>query len=923
MRSKDKLDRKSLFISLIFIILLVSLSNCEEEKREPRSYPRLNTLPVTNITENGATFRGEIYSEGTEKITEHGFIWDAFSDPRYSTSNKVILGPAEGAGEFSSEILTTLAEGRKYLVKAFAKTDEHIVYGPEVIFKSLGSGAPKVTGFEPSSGRWGDTITIKGENFSYVPGGNIVLFNDKRCTTVETTDTTLAVIISPQLSVEKSRISVGIEGNVSVFEGQEFQLILPSFSDMSQSQAFWGDTITITFNNLNAGSVQISANIGSLPLTITEKKNNTFRFLVTDHLAAEINTVTVKINNLTLNLPDPLVLEPPVINSIVPLEGTWGIMVALEGKFNKLAARSSVTVGSAAANILSVTRNKLILKIPNTLRNISSGITYSAQPFTVSSADKFTLKPPQIKSFAPLTGTCGTEVTIKGKYFGVSTPEVKFGGSPAVVTSYNDSTIIVKAPGAGNGPFKISVTQLETATSTADFILSSPSITSFYPLTGTFNDEITIEGNFSVGSAVYFDYTPSEIINSENGRFIVRVPPTMDSIPRTIKIISLDCIISSTEKFILAPPQIISVSPETLIPGHNITINGINFNPATNLNKVEWDIYSFPIISASNTQIVARCPDALPIGEYKIKVTTGGYTRASSQNILSSSPWLRIASPEMSTNMFEGTTYPAMTIYGESIGGHGYLCSPASNLMYKFDPSDNSWTQIYSSAPFPFLGTEKMAEAVVKDTFYLIAGQDYITGAFKHTYAFDEKLNDWKDINNTSTVREGIAFSLNDKVYFGFDYRYDHYKDLHVFNPAINYTWKLLIDLPYSITAPYTTYFSLKNKGYVLFSNNDLFEYDPVLNKWTKKNKFPGQARRLAISFCLGDNAYMGTGLAGSTLLNDLWKYDPFTDTWTSAALIPGPRHSAVALTLNNKAYVGYGVAGTTQLTDFYEFDPD
>jgi hypothetical protein len=88
--SGDEAIGKSIPIFFIFIILLFNLSSCEEEKPEPRTYPRVNTFPVINITENGATFRGEIYEAGTEPITECGFVWDSYSDPRYNTSD--ILG---------------------------------------------------------------------------------------------------------------------------------------------------------------------------------------------------------------------------------------------------------------------------------------------------------------------------------------------------------------------------------------------------------------------------------------------------------------------------------------------------------------------------------------------------------------------------------------------------------------------------------------------------------------------------------------------------------------------------------------------------------------------------------------------------------------------------------------------------------------
>ena len=81
-------------------------------------------------------------------------------------------------------------------------------------------------------------------------------------------------------------------------------------------------------------------------------------------------------------------------------------------------------------------------------------------------------------------------------------------------------------------------------------------------------------------------------------------------------------------------------------------------------------------------------------------------------------------------------------------------------------------------------------------------------------------------------------------------------------------------------------------------------------------------ARNHAVSFVIGDTAYIGTGDKGSTT-TDFWKYVPATKIWTQIADFPGPRRShAVAFALNGKGYVGTGRSDGQHLDDFYRYDP-
>jgi N-acetylneuraminic acid mutarotase len=96
-----------------------------------------------------------------------------------------------------------------------------------------------------------------------------------------------------------------------------------------------------------------------------------------------------------------------------------------------------------------------------------------------------------------------------------------------------------------------------------------------------------------------------------------------------------------------------------------------------------------------------------------------------------------------------------------------------------------------------------------------------------------------------------------------------------------------------------------------------------ILGDWSRASDFEGVARTEAVSFTIGDNAYVGSGYDGTERLSDYWVLDATTGTWTQKADMPGTaRSSAAAFAVNSKGYVGTGYDGLDKLNDFYEYDP-
>jgi hypothetical protein len=94
---------------------------------------------------------------------------------------------------------------------------------------------------------------------------------------------------------------------------------------------------------------------------------------------------------------------------------------------------------------------------------------------------------------------------------------------------------------------------------------------------------------------------------------------------------------------------------------------------------------------------------------------------------------------------------------------------------------------------------------------------------------------------------------------------------------------------------------------------------------WVKVSELPLKGRSEAVSFTIGNFAYLGSGLDSSNkCLGDFWKFDPAKNSWEQVASLPkgAERCSAVGFTVGNIAICGTGFNGSDYLNDFYRFDP-
>lgn len=234
-----------------------------------------------------------------------------------------------------------------------------------------------------------------------------------------------------------------------------------------------------------------------------------------------------------------------------------------------------------------------------------------------------------------------------------------------------------------------------------------------------------------------------------------------------------------------------------------------------------------------------------------------------------------------------GICYHAAGFAIDDIGyvGTGRISPSGSTLVkdfFKYDPTNNTWTQLTD-----FLGSGRRGAVG-----FAIEGFGYIgTGSFNDDmYRYDPANDTWTQVANVpgGGRMSAIGFELNGEGYIGTGYRTDigwSSTDFHKYDPATD-SWTQIADVGIDpIEGPLprmeSTGFGLYGKGYVITgvtissgdNYKDFWEYSPTTDSWTRLEDFPGTARRYMSATILNGFAYVGLGTNG-TNFKDFWRYD-------------------------------------------------
>ncbi|WP_422348857.1 IPT/TIG domain-containing protein [Flagellimonas sp.] len=333
-------------------------------------------------------------------------------------------------------------------------------------FTVIETPEPKIKKFDPGFGSTGTTVTIYGKNFGATPEENLVKFNGIEATVTEITDDGLKVVV-PEGDVH-GFITVRVDditGTSSYYFGKEL-----SFSGFEPAESFAGQTVTLSGGNF-LSAVPLSIYFSDLQASIQSITDDQIEVVVPENVMDGPITLSTPGQSIVSD-KDFLVIPPPTITQIDPLEGPIGAKITITGtEFDQ--GTIAVSFNGVEAEVTSSTDAQIEVTVPMEATtgpievNIGGQIATSEQNFIV-------IPPPVIETIEPMQGTPGTEVTITGSGFSHGTLTVDFNGTAAVISDFSDTSITVTVPdGCETGPINVDVDGQSTQ-SESDFEVEVP-----------------------------------------------------------------------------------------------------------------------------------------------------------------------------------------------------------------------------------------------------------------------------------------------------------------------------------------------------------------------------------------------------------------------------------------------------------------
>jgi N-acetylneuraminic acid mutarotase len=119
--------------------------------------------------------------------------------------------------------------------------------------------------------------------------------------------------------------------------------------------------------------------------------------------------------------------------------------------------------------------------------------------------------------------------------------------------------------------------------------------------------------------------------------------------------------------------------------------------------------------------------------------------------------------------------------------------------------------------------------------------------------------------------------------------------------------------------------FIVSGMGNSFVPDKQVWKYNATTDKWTKMNEFSGLAFIEGTAFSIGLKGYvcMGSQNNSAGAIKDLWEYDPLQDKWIKKSEFPGsPRSGLVSAVAREKAYIFGGSSAEGLQKDIWEYDP-
>jgi hypothetical protein len=419
-----------------------------------------------------------------------------------------------------------------------------------------------------------------------------------------------------------------------------------SNGNSSTLTAFIGDTISIAGKNLGTDPKALMIIFGTVVADIINVYETSVKVVVPDNMEGPAVKIHVY-SDLTEIMPaNDFKLKAPVIQSLSCDSGIAGQQVIITGKgFTSSNKLTQISFGDKLLTAIDQSHTSLTIKVPDDIPAGKYAISVSVAGLKASAAGLFTVilpAMPTFTSFSPQTAFIGDTVTLQGEHLGTNPDAltVNFGNVQAKVVSASETSAKVVVPDEiEKASAKIQlISNLNSLTSTSDFVLKAPVI-----------DSITVKSGFS-GQYYYIrgkgfrkSYKTEQIIFGNttiaanlgvpgHSDLYTKVPAGLAAGKYTVKVVVAGITATATDLFEVIVPGITSFTPhsgnyftEMTITGTNLAnINQGNAASVRFVDLATGSSYQAGVISGNANQIKLYVPRLTVGNTYRIVVDIVG-----------------------------------------------------------------------------------------------------------------------------------------------------------------------------------------------------------------------------------------------------------------------------------------------------------
>jgi hypothetical protein len=457
------------------LVLAALLFSCTQEDIIVKEYARLGEVTVQPQS-LGATFSGKITKPGNESVIQHGFEWGFASSAGelIGRVDRVNLGSLDGL-DFSVTIKRGVEKHMKYLVRAFVETEKFRVVGSWTAFIGTGSEAPFVTAIAPSTATWGDTLEVKGINFSFNPEIVKVMFSGTPGDMTTLTPELIRVVIPVFTDTTRTALTITV-GEESSESNQIFQLSPIEVSSISPTSVKSQTLVTVKGKNFlpSGNRIYLSGVLVALTAMPVNRKNE-IQFLVPNTTQPGGTQLKIVSGPMKKIIENALTRTAPVITSVSPIEVFEGETITVKGSnFGEGYSDNLVTLGTEGqeAQITRIAAGEIEVVLP-ALGSLDLVVTADNVSTVVQNA--ITIKKPVVTGVTLRQIYPGQLVAVNGDYLfgGFSGTSVSIGGLNATVESSARDLLTVVMPPVREFESSVVVAAFDKS-SNAEVLVASP-----------------------------------------------------------------------------------------------------------------------------------------------------------------------------------------------------------------------------------------------------------------------------------------------------------------------------------------------------------------------------------------------------------------------------------------------------------------